>query len=59
MMISQHGYAAWRRCECDLPDRGAKNGDAITLKGVSTTSKNENGYGRLGSPARGGEQLGS
>jgi hypothetical protein len=34
-------------------DRIAKNSDAITLKGVSTTSTNENGHG---SPARGGER---
>jgi hypothetical protein len=33
-----------------------KNGDAIPLESVSTTSTNENGHGQLGSPARGGER---
>jgi hypothetical protein len=56
MMISQYGYAARRTYECDLSDRGAKKGDAIPLKSVSTTSTNENGHGQLGSPARGGER---
>jgi hypothetical protein len=38
-----------------LPDRGAKNSDATTLKNVSTT-KDECEHSWLGSPACGGEQ---